>query len=79
MVVHNAPDTIDAAQARSPTHPQLGRVTASQCALDMVKAMNEGEIAVRRDAQIAYLVSDGAIVCSEGSFPGLTFTFRPNV
>ena len=44
--MHNPPDAIDAAEARSPAHPQLGRVTASQRARDVVDAMNEGQISV---------------------------------
>ena len=78
MVVHDQPDAIDSPEARCPTHPQVGDVTASQRALNVVEAMNEGQLAVRRDVQVAYLVGDGAI-CSEDFLPFSTLTVGPEV
>jgi hypothetical protein len=41
--------------------------------------MNEGLLAMRRNVQVAYLVADGAIVCSEDFLPGSTFVVSPGV
>jgi hypothetical protein len=61
VIVHNQPDAIDSSEARCPTHPQVGAVTASQRAGHVVETMNEGNFAVRRDVQVAYLIGDGAV------------------
>ena len=79
MVVHNQPDAIDSPEARCPTHPHVGDVTASQRALHVVEAMNEGQLAVHRDVQVAYLVGDGASIYSEEFLPGSTFTVSSGV
>jgi hypothetical protein len=79
VVVHNQPDAIDSPQARCPTQPQVGDVTASQRSVQVVKAMNEGQLAVRRDVQVVYLVGEGASICSEGFLPGSTFIVSPDV
>ena len=79
MVVHNQPDAIDSPEARCPTQPQIGDVTASQRAVHVVEAMNEGQLAVRRDAQLTYLVGDEASMYCEELLPGSTFTVRPGV
>src|ERR671936_242436 len=73
VVVHNQPDAIDSPEARCPTHPQVGDVTASQRAVHVVEAMNEGELAERRDGQLAYIIGDGAGMCGEECLPGSTF------
>ena len=59
MVVHDQPDAIDSPEARCPTHPHVGDVTASQRAVHVVEAMNEGELAVRRDVQVGYRLGTG--------------------
>ena len=79
MVVHNQPEAIDSAKARCPTQPQVGDVTASQRGIQLVEAMNEGQLAVRRDVQVVYLVGEGARICSEGFLPGSTFIVSPDV
>ena len=79
MVVHNHPDTIDSAQARCPKQPKVGDVTASQRGVDVVEAMNEGQLAVGGDVQVVHLVGDGASRCSEGFLPGSPFTLSPEV
>lgn len=56
-----------------------GGVTASLSALDVIDAMNEGQIVVCRDVPLAYLVSDGASICREASFPGLAFTVSSGI
>ena len=79
VIVYDQPDAIDSPEARRPTHPQVGRVTASQCAPYVVEAMNEGQFAVRRDAQVPYLVGNRASVCGEEFFPGSTLIVNPGV
>src|SRR5215203_5138953 len=79
VVVHNQPYAIDPAQARRPTHPQLGDLAASQRGSHVVEAMNEGQLAFRRDVQLVYLVGEGASKCSEGFLPGSTFILSPDV
>ena len=79
MIVHNQPDAIDSPEARCPTHPQVGDVTASQRAFQVVEAMNEGQFAVRRDLQVAYPISDRASICSEEFLPASTFIVSPGV
>jgi hypothetical protein len=79
VVVHNQPDAIDSAEARCPTQPHVGDVTASQRGVHVVEAMNEGQLAVRRDVQVVYLVGEGASICSEGFLPGSTFIVSPDV
>jgi hypothetical protein len=79
VIVHDQPDAIDSSEARCPTHPQVGDVTASQRAFHVVEAMNEGKLAVRRDVQVAYLVGDGASICSKEFLPGSTFIVTPGV
>src|SRR5215217_9299160 len=79
VVVHNQPDAIDSAEARRPTQPQVGDVTASQRGVHVVEAMNEGQLAVGRDVQVVYLVGEGASKCSEGFLPGSTFIVSPEV
>src|SRR5918998_2529357 len=79
MVVHNQPDAIDSAQARRPTQPHVGDLTASQRGVHVVEAMNEGQLAVGRDVQLVYLVGEGASKCSEGFLPGSTFIVSPDV
>ena len=79
MVVHNQPDAIDSPEARGPTQPQVGDVTARQRAAHVVEAMNEGQFAVRRDVQVADLVGDGASKGREGFLPGSTFIVSPDV
>src|SRR5262245_45468879 len=76
--MHNQPDAIDSPEARCPTHPQVGDVTASQHAPHVVKAMNEGQLAVRRDVQVAYLVGD-ASKSSEDLLPASTLFVSPEV
>ena len=39
MIVNNQPDAIDSSEARCPTHPQVGDVTASQRAFHVGEAM----------------------------------------
>ena len=79
VIVHNQPDAIDLPQARCPTQPQLGDLTASQRELHVVEAMNEGQLAFRRDIQLVYLVVEGVSKCSEGFLPGSTFILSPEV
>ena len=79
VVVHDQPGAIDSAQARRPTQPQLGDVTASQRGVQVVEAMNEGQLAVRRDVQVVHLVGKGATIRSEGFLPGSTFIASPDV
>ena len=79
VVVHNQPDAIDSAKARCPTQPQVGGVTASQRGVDVVEAMNEGQLAVGRDVQVVYLVGEGTSIYSESFLPGSTFIFSPDV
>ena len=79
MVVHNQPDAINSPKARGLTQPQVGDVTASQRAVHVVEAMNEGQLLVRRDVQVAYLVRDGASICSKDFLPGSTFPVSPDV
>jgi hypothetical protein len=79
VVVHNQPDAIDSPEARCPTQPQVGDVTASQRAVHVVEAMDERQFAVRRDVQVAYLVGDGASICSEGFLPGSKFIVSADV
>src|SRR5215217_9650063 len=79
VVVHNQPDAIEAAKARRPTQPQVGDLTASQRGVHVVEAMNEGQLAVRRDVQIVYLIGEWASICSEGFLPGSTFIVCPDV
>ena len=79
MVVNNQPDAIDSAEARCPTQPQVGDVTASQRGVHVVEAMNEGQLAVRRDVQVVYFVGEGASICSEGFLPGSTFILSADV
>jgi hypothetical protein len=61
VVVHNQPDTVDSPEARCPTHPQVSDLSASQRAVQVVDRMNEGQLAVGRDVQVAYLVGDSAM------------------
>src|SRR6185295_2367444 len=63
VIVHNQPDVIDSPEAGCPTHPRVGDVTVSQRAFHVVKAMNEGQLPVGRDVQVAYLIDDGAFMC----------------
>src|SRR5215212_5530145 len=79
VVVHDQPDTIDSAEARCPTQPQVGDATANQRGVQVVEAMNEGQLPVRRDVQVVYLVGEGPSICSEGFLPGSTFTVSPDV
>jgi hypothetical protein len=79
VVVHNQPDAIDSAETRCPTQPQVGDVTASQRGVQMIEAMNEGQLAVRRDVQVVYLVGEGASICGESFLPGSTFIVSPDV
>src|SRR5215208_5249317 len=79
VVVHNHPEAIDSPQARCPTHPQLGDLTASQRGSHVVEAMNESQLAFRRDVQLVYLVGEGASKCSEGFLPGSTFIVSSDV
>jgi AraC-like DNA-binding protein len=76
VVVHSQPDAIDSPEA---THPQVGDVTSSQRAVKVVEAMNERQLAVRRDVQVAYLVGEGVSICSEGFLPSSTFTVNPDI
>ena len=78
MVVHDQPDAIDLPEARCPTQPHVD-VTARQRGLDVVEAINEGQLAVRRDVQVTYVVGEGATKLSEDSLPGSTFTVSPEV
>src|SRR5215207_10736696 len=77
--MHNQPLAIDSAQARCPTHPQLGDLSASQRGVDVVEAMNEGQLPLRGDVQLVYLVGEGAGKCCEGFLPGSTFILSPEV
>jgi len=79
VIVHNQPFAIDSPEARCPTQPQVGDVTASQRAVHVVEAMNEGQLAVRRHVQVAYLVGEGASICSEGFLSGSTFIVSSDV
>ena len=79
VIVHNQPDVIDSPEAGCPTHPRVGDVTVSQRAFHVVKAMNEGQLPVGRDVQVAYLIDDGAFMCSEEVLPGSTFTVSSGV
>jgi hypothetical protein len=76
VVVHNQPDAIDSPEARCPTHPQVGDVAARQRAVHVVDRMNEGQLALRRDVQVAYLVGNRAIR-SEGCLPFSTLLSAP--
>src|SRR5262249_33592516 len=76
MVVHNQPEAIDSLEARCPTHPHVGAVAAGQRAVHVVDRMNEGQLAVRRDVQVAYLVGDRAI-CGEDVLPCSTLIVSP--
>ena len=53
--MHNQPDAIDSPETRCPTHPHVGDVTASQRAFHVVEAMNEGQLAVRREGGWTHL------------------------
>src|SRR5215204_2672696 len=79
VVVHNHPDAIDSAKARCPTHPQLGDLSASQRCVHVVEAVNEGQLPLRGDVQLVYLVGEGAGKCCEGFLPGSTFIVSPDV
>ena len=79
VIVHNQPHAIDSPEARRPTYPQVGDVTASQCAFHVVEAMNECQRAVRRDVYVAHLVGDGPSIRSEEFLPGSTFLITPGV
>jgi hypothetical protein len=52
---------------------------SSQHAFHVVEAMNKGQLAVRRDVHVAYLVGDKARICSEEFLPGSTFVVSPGV
>ena len=79
MIVHNQPGAVDSPEARGPTHPEVGDVTASHHAFHVVEAMNEGQLAVRRDVQVEYLVSDGPSICSEEFLPGSTLIVNTGI
>jgi hypothetical protein len=79
VVVHDQPHAIDSPQARCPTQPQVGYVTASQRGVQVVEAVNEGQLAVRRDVQVVHLVGEGASIRGEGLLPGPTFVVGPDV
>src|SRR5262245_25709005 len=76
MIVHDQPDAFDFPEARRPTQPHVD-VTARQRGVYVVEAVNEGQIAVRRDLQVKYLISDGAAKTREGFSPGSPFPFSP--
>ena len=79
MIMHHQPDAIDSPETRCPTHPQVAGATASQRAAHVIEAVSEGELAVRRDVALAYLVGDGASACSEEFLPGSTFSVSAGV
>jgi hypothetical protein len=79
VIVHNQPNAIDSPEARCPTQPQVAGVTVSQRAVHVVEAMNEGQLAMRRDFQVDYLVGDGPGMYSEEFLPGSTFIVCPGV
>jgi hypothetical protein len=58
VVVHNQPDVIDSPEAHCLTQPQVGHATARRRTVHVVEAMNEGQVAVCRDVQVAYLVGE---------------------
>jgi hypothetical protein len=76
VVVHNQPHAIDPPKARGPTHPPIFGGTAHQCATHVIETVNEGQLAIRCDVQITYVVANGAREGSEQFSPGATFIVR---
>jgi len=52
------------------TQPQVAGVTAGQRTFNVVDAMSEGQLAICRHLQIAYVIFDVATICGEGFLPG---------
>src|SRR4029450_11362501 len=76
MVVHDQPDAIDLPEACRPTQPHVDGTTRER-AVDVVEAMNEGDLAVRRHRQVTYLVGNCGTWCGAHFWPGSTFLVSP--
>src|SRR5262249_4803212 len=66
-------------QACRPTHPTVDALTAGEHSLHMVEAVNEGQLTLRRDVQVTYLIVEGAIDHCEHLLPGSPFAVSPDV
>ena len=78
VIVYDQPGAVDAPEARCPPQPQIGDAAGGRRRGHVVEAVGEGQLAVHRDVQVAYLVADAARKRSERFLPGTTFTVDPD-